>query len=209
VADAEHRAHDPAPAEPAPELLVGGNAAYASMRRLVRQAQSAVELETYIFEAGAVGDRFLADLTGETRRGVHVRVLVDAYGSDTLRQDCVAPLIAAGGELRCFNPKRLLRLSFRNHRKLLRADGEAVIGGLKPQTNTRSTSSRSSSSARAPTRTERLPRFRTEGSALPAGNAGRITEAPRHGPPATRPSATDPSVPVTAPRPSGRQNTVS
>ena len=105
MADAEHRAHDPAPAEPAPELLVGGNAAYASMRRLVRQAQSAVELETYIFEAGAVGDRFLADLTGETRRGVHVRVLVDAYGSDTLRQDYFAPLIATGGELRCFNPR--------------------------------------------------------------------------------------------------------
>jgi len=59
-----------------------------------------------------------------------VRVLVDAYGSDTLRQDYFAPLIAAGGELRWFNPKRLLRLSFRNHRKLLRADGEAVVGGL-------------------------------------------------------------------------------
>jgi len=37
-----------------------------------------------------------------------------------------APLIA-GGELRWFNPKRLLRVSFRNHRKLLRADGEAGI----------------------------------------------------------------------------------
>jgi phosphatidylserine/phosphatidylglycerophosphate/cardiolipin synthase-like enzyme len=103
-----------------------------------------------------------------------VRVLVDAYGSDTLRQDCVAPLIATGGELRCFNPLRIRRLSVRNHRKLLRADGEAVIGGLKPQTSMRSTSSRSSSSAQAPTRTERLPRFRTEGPALPAGNAGRL-----------------------------------
>ncbi|MCC7198728.1 MAG: phosphatidylserine/phosphatidylglycerophosphate/cardiolipin synthase family protein [Gammaproteobacteria bacterium] len=126
----EPRAHDPTPAEPAPELLVGGSAAYACMWRLVRQARIAVDLETYIFEAGAVGDRFLAELTGAARRGVQVRVLVDAYGSDTLRQDYFAPLIAAGGELRWFNPKRLLRLSFRNHRKLLRADGEAVVGGL-------------------------------------------------------------------------------
>jgi hypothetical protein len=46
--------------------------------------------------------------------------------------------------MRWFNPKRLLRLSFRNHRKLLRPDGEAVIGGLKPYTNSRSASSRSS-----------------------------------------------------------------
>ena len=130
MADVECRADDPAPVEPAPELLVGGSAAYACMWRLVRQARTAVELETYIYEAGAVGDRFLAELTSAARRGVHVRVLVDAYGSDTLRPDYFAPLIAAGGELRSFNPKRLLRLSFRNHRKLLRADGEAVIGGL-------------------------------------------------------------------------------
>jgi hypothetical protein len=34
-----------------------------------------------------------------------VRVLVEAYGSDTLRQDYFAPLIAIGGELRCFNPR--------------------------------------------------------------------------------------------------------
>jgi len=130
MADFEHRAHDPAPAEPAPELLVGGSAAYACMWRLVRQARTAVELETYIYETGAVGDRFLAELTGAARRGVRVRVLVDAYGSDTLPQGYFAPLLAAGGELRWFNPKRLLRVSFRNHRKLLRADGEAVIGGL-------------------------------------------------------------------------------
>jgi hypothetical protein len=32
-----------------------------------------------------------------------VRVLVDAHGSDTLRQGCFAPLITAGGERRCFN----------------------------------------------------------------------------------------------------------
>jgi cardiolipin synthase len=100
------------------------------MWRLMRLARTTVELETYIDEAGAVGDRFLAELTGAARRGVRVRVLVDAYGSDALRRDYFAPLIAAGGELRWFNPKRLLRLSFRNHRKLLRADGEAVVGGL-------------------------------------------------------------------------------
>jgi cardiolipin synthase len=130
MADVEHRAYEHAPAEPAPELLVGGSAAYACMWRLVRQARTAVELETYIYEAGAIGDRFLAELTGAARRGVRVRVLVDAYGSDTLPQGYFAPLLAAGGELRWFNPKRLLRVSFRNHRKLLRADGEAVIGGL-------------------------------------------------------------------------------
>lgn len=67
MTDFEHRAHDPAPAEPAQELLVGGSAAYACMWRLVREARTAVELETCIYEAGAVGDRFLAALTGAAR----------------------------------------------------------------------------------------------------------------------------------------------
>ena len=52
------------------------------------------------------------------------------YGSDALRRGYFAPLIAAGGELRWFSPKRLLHRNFRNHRKLLRVDGKAVIGGL-------------------------------------------------------------------------------
>ena len=78
MTDVEHRAYDPAPTQPTPELLVGGSAAYACMWRLVRQARTIVELETYIYEAGAVGDRFLAELTSVARRGVRVRVLVDA-----------------------------------------------------------------------------------------------------------------------------------
>jgi cardiolipin synthase len=100
------------------------------MWRLLRQAQAEVDLETYIYEVGVVGDRFLAELTDAARRGVRVRVLVDAYGSDALPKHYFAPLLAAGGQLRWFNPKRLLRMSFRNHRKSLRVDGEAVVGGL-------------------------------------------------------------------------------
>lgn len=130
VAGVERLVDGPAAGEPAPELLVGGTAAYACMWRLIRAATATVELESYIYQAGPVGDRFLAELTGAARRGVRVRVLVDAYGSDALPQRYFAPLLAAGGELRWFNPKRLLQLSFRNHRKLLRADSQAVVGGL-------------------------------------------------------------------------------
>jgi cardiolipin synthase A/B len=100
------------------------------MWRLLRQARAEVDLETYIYEAGRVGDRFLAELTDAARRGVRVRVLVDAFGSDGLPANYFAPLLAAGGQVRWFNPQRLLRINFRNHRKSLRVDGEAVIGGL-------------------------------------------------------------------------------
>jgi cardiolipin synthase len=61
---------------------------------------------------------------------VRVRVLVDAYGSGELPDGYFEPLTAAGGAVREFNPKRLLRLSFRNHRKLLCCDGAAIAGGM-------------------------------------------------------------------------------
>jgi cardiolipin synthase len=122
VTDAAHR--------PAPGLLAGGSADYGCVWRLLRQARAEVELETYIYEAGVVGDRFLTELTVAARRGVRARVLVDEYGSDALPEGYFAPLLAAGGQLRWFNPKRLLRINFRNHRKSLRVDGEAVVGDL-------------------------------------------------------------------------------
>jgi cardiolipin synthase A/B len=112
------------------ELLVGGTETYGRMWHLIGQAREAIDLETYIFRQGAVGDRFVALLSTAAARGVRVRLLVDALGSDELPDGYFDGLVAAGAELRWFNPKRLLHLSFRNHRKLLRCDRTAVVGGL-------------------------------------------------------------------------------
>lgn len=111
-------------------LLEGGTSAYGRMWQLIDAAVDSVELETYIFKSGHVGDEFLRRLTLAATRGVRVRVLVDAYGSGELPGEYFEPLAAAGATVREFNPKRLLRLSFRNHRKLLCCDGVAIAGGL-------------------------------------------------------------------------------
>jgi cardiolipin synthase A/B len=114
----------------APELLAGGLEAYGRMWRMIEGARHAVDLETYIYRQGAVGDRFRQLLAAAAARGVRVRVLVDACGSNELPDRYFDPLERAGGEVRRFNPKRMLRFSFRNHRKLLRCDEGAVVGGL-------------------------------------------------------------------------------
>jgi cardiolipin synthase len=119
-----------AAATPAPRLLAGGIEAYGCMWRMIEDARHAVDLETYIYRHGAVGDRFLQLLTAAAGRGVRVRVLVDAYGSNELPEQYFDALERAGGEVRRFNPRRVLRFSFRNHRKLLRCDEGAVVGGL-------------------------------------------------------------------------------
>lgn len=96
----------------------------------IAAARQVVRIETYIWKPGAVADRFLQELHAAIGRGVRVELLIDAYGSEGLKEGYFAALVAAGARLVWFNPHRFLRGSFRNHRKLMTTDGElAVLGG--------------------------------------------------------------------------------
>jgi cardiolipin synthase len=64
-------------------------------------------------------------------RGLRVRVLIDAFGSSSLPETWVEQLRAAGAGVRRFNPRPLLRWSFRDHRKLVVCDEQvALVGGF-------------------------------------------------------------------------------
>jgi len=119
--------------------LPDGDAAYAAMSALIDGARQRVCLESYLVrsataDAGAAPDpagRLLAALLRARTRGVPVQVLYDAFGSEGLPADFFAPLLAAGGEVRVFSAARRLRLSCRDHRKLLVCDGRlAIVGGI-------------------------------------------------------------------------------
>jgi cardiolipin synthase len=98
--------------------------------RAIAAAKSSVCLETFIFRDSDIGQRFRDALTAAARRGVRVRLLVDAFGSLGLRRDYFDELVAAGGAMRWFNELRLASISFRDHRKLLVVDDElAFVGG--------------------------------------------------------------------------------
>ncbi|MBI5775702.1 MAG: hypothetical protein HZA89_18440 [Verrucomicrobia bacterium] len=108
-----------------------GDEAFAAMLAGVAAARESVRLETYIFQASPIGEQFRDALVAARRRGVTVRVLVDAVGSLELADEFWEPLIQAGGEFHWFNPIELGRVTFRNHRKLLVCDGAAAfIGGF-------------------------------------------------------------------------------
>jgi len=78
-----------------------------------------------------LGRQFLAVLLAAARRGVRVRVLVDAVGSWFLPEHFFRPLIAVGAEVRRFNPLHLWRFGVRDHRKLLICDQSVIfIGGF-------------------------------------------------------------------------------
>ena len=121
----------PAPTAPALRWLRTGREIFPAMLQAVGAAQNSIQLETYVYTDGQLGRQFLAALLAAARRGVRVRVLVDAVGSWFLPDDFFAPLVAAGAEVRRFNPLHLWRFGVRDHRKLLVCDASLLfIGGF-------------------------------------------------------------------------------
>lgn len=125
------------PPLPAASLSIyqDGTAAYEALERLIAGAGHHVHALFYIWERDRVGARFRDLLAEKARSGVRVRVLLDAFGSSGALGSFMDPLRQAGGQVAAFSPTKFLRrsltLNFRNHRKVLVADGvSAYTGGL-------------------------------------------------------------------------------
>ena len=63
------------------EILNNGDEIFPGMTEAIRNARKTVNFETYIFKNDKAGEIFTAALVDAARRGVEVRVLVDATGS--------------------------------------------------------------------------------------------------------------------------------
>jgi cardiolipin synthase A/B len=112
-----------------------GDELYAAMLDSIRRARSAILLETYIFVADEVGERFVEALADRARDGLDVRLLVDAFGSLRVLPRAVQRRLKSNGvRVRRFHRwqwRSPLRYNRRDHRKLLVVDGrEAYLGGF-------------------------------------------------------------------------------
>jgi cardiolipin synthase A/B len=106
---------------------------YRSMLRDIAVAKESVYLETYIYDADKIGKVFRRALLRKAKEGVHVKLLIDAWGSSA-NKHFFRQLIAAGAEVRYFREFRYVIRIFsknheRNHRKLLLIDGETSYIG--------------------------------------------------------------------------------
>jgi cardiolipin synthase len=99
----------------------------------IRRAKDAINLESYEFLEGRMGDEIVAALAERAEAGVEVRIIVDALGSFTTRSSYFDRLRAAGGQMCWYHPMRWNtwpKVNNRTHRKLLIIDGETgFIGG--------------------------------------------------------------------------------
>ncbi len=112
--------------------------AWESMFADCALARKYIDIEQYIFEDDAVGQRFFEVIKEKIGEGVRVRILCDAVGSyGFLNSKSEHALTAAGAAIKFFNPIQPWRIGnvfswfLRDHRKILLVDGAiAHTGGV-------------------------------------------------------------------------------
>jgi cardiolipin synthase len=137
-------------------LLFDGPETMDAMCAAIEAAQSTINLETYIFEQDAMGQRFADLLISRQRAGVRVKILYDAVGTLNTPEAFFTRMGEAGIQLCAFHPVNPLarlgrwKLNRRDHRKILVVDGAVAFTGGANISGTYGHGSLFRSKARAP-----------------------------------------------------------
>lgn len=117
--------------------LINGDEAFPAMLAAIDSATKSISLATYIFDNDASGKQFAEALARAVKRGVAVRVLIDAAGTryswppitHRLRHQKVP--VAKFLPASVLKPWRVTTVNLRNHRKIMVVDGKtAFTGGM-------------------------------------------------------------------------------
>ena len=117
--------------------LVNGDEAFPAMIAAIDSATKSIAFTTYIFDNDPTGKQFVDALERAVKRGLAVRVLIDAAGTRYSWPPITYQLARAHVPFAKFLPASLLTpwrvttINLRNHRKLLVVDGQtAFTGGM-------------------------------------------------------------------------------
>ena len=116
-------------------LLVDGDATYAAIFDAIDRATNYLLIQFYTIRDDRIGADFKERLIAAAGRGVAVYLLYDEIGSIELSATYLDDLTEAGVRVSAFAGGNTFfgrfRLNFRNHRKIVVADGRvALLGGL-------------------------------------------------------------------------------
>ncbi|WP_373975291.1 cardiolipin synthase ClsB [Chitinibacter sp. SCUT-21] len=118
------------------QLLRNGGEFFPALIAQINAAKIEIHLETYLFEADAVGLAVSQALIAAAARGVRVSVLIDGFGARDFPVNLRDKMLQAGVRLLFFRPE-VKRFSLnrsrlrRMHRKLSCFDGKvAFVGGI-------------------------------------------------------------------------------
>lgn len=115
-------------------LLIDGTQTFDAIFQAIDAAQSYLLVQFFIIREDEMGRQLTEHLSAKAKAGVKVLLLYDEIGSIQLSRVFFGKLRAAGVKVERFNTQRGWRnrfqINFRNHRKIVVADGEiAFVGG--------------------------------------------------------------------------------
>ena len=116
-------------------VLIDGPQTYSAMEAALRAARHDIHVETFIYGAGDVGQRFADLLAKKRKEGLEVRVLYDSLGSRETPREFFDGLRQHDIEVREFRPLNLVKtpevwnLHNRDHRKIIVVDGRVGFTG--------------------------------------------------------------------------------
>jgi cardiolipin synthase len=115
------------------ELLGDGEAAFSRLLALVGEAKETIDLTIFILGHDETGRAIVGALADRAKRGIRVRVILDAVGCARSASYAENEINAAGGEVRRFMPfwhsPIRGRNNLRSHRKLVVFDRRTVFCG--------------------------------------------------------------------------------
>jgi cardiolipin synthase len=118
----------------AAELALNGDGLYPQLWRDLRAARRTITVQMYYSQPGAVADTLAAILKERARAGVRVLLVLDAFGSQNLKEEWADSLRAAHVELallRQLHWYSLHNASDRSHVRVVVVDGQiAYTGGF-------------------------------------------------------------------------------
>jgi cardiolipin synthase len=117
------------------EVLSDSETAYTAILRAIEGAEHHIHMEYYTIRDDRIGRVFHRALLRKAGEGVKIRIIYDGVGSYKLPAAYVDELRKAGVEIYCFLPPLIAffdkRLNYRNHRKIVVADGTCgFLGGI-------------------------------------------------------------------------------
>ena len=115
-------------------LLASAREKYDLLFQDIRAAKQNINLSYFIFRNDQIGNELIDLLAQKASEGVEVRLIYDSFGNLSTPQKTFKRLKAAGGQVVRFLPHpilNLLRVNYRNHRKIVVIDGQiGYVGGI-------------------------------------------------------------------------------
>lgn len=114
------------------DVLRNGDEIFPAMLDAIGAARRTVDFLTFVYWQSDIGARFAAALSQSARRGARVRVLLDAWGAQSIEKRLLEEMDAAGVYVHWFRPLTRMqahKANHRTHRKVLVVDEEVAFTG--------------------------------------------------------------------------------